>query len=67
MSATTSAAGPSTASGQASSGGKEAKVAAPPANERSRAQRVANPPKAPARLVLAPEAGTAWADITLAA
>src|SRR5437667_37562 len=59
VSASTSSAGPSTASGQASAGGKEAYSARPPATEMSRAQRVRNPPKSPARPVRAPEAAAA--------
>jgi len=65
--ASTSRAGPATASGQASTGGKAANSARPPATDSSRAQRVANPPKAPGPRVFAPAAGAAWADITLAA
>src|SRR5580704_7710416 len=64
VSATTSSAGPSTANGQAPTGGKEAYKARPPATEISSAQQVPNPPKSPARPVRAPEAGTAWAEIT---
>ena len=67
VSATTSSAGPSTASGQAPTGGKEAYNTRPPATERSSAHHGPNPPESPARPVRAPEAGTAWADITLAA
>src|SRR6185437_1987279 len=69
-SASTSSAGPSTASGQASTGGNEANSARPPATDRSSAQRVLNPPKSPARPGRAPAAGdaeAASADITLAA
>src|SRR5271165_596323 len=62
VSATTSSAGPSTASGQASTGGKEAYNARPPATERSSAHHVPNPPESPARPVRAPEAGVAWAE-----
>ena len=65
VSATTSSPGPSAASGQASSGGNEAKTASPPATLSSSAHRVRNPPNAPARPVRAPEASTACADITL--
>ena len=65
VSASTSSAGPSTTSGQASVGGKEAYIARPPATEMSRAHRVRNPPKSPARPVRAPEAAAAWAEITL--
>src|ERR1017187_4852240 len=50
VSASTSRAGPAAASGQASTGGKEAKVASPPATEMSSAQRVANPPNPPGPL-----------------
>ena len=67
VSAITSSAGPSTASGQASIGGKEAYSARPPATEMSSAQRVRKPPKSPARPVRAPEAAAAWAEITLRA
>ena len=67
VSATTSSAGPSTASGQAPTGGKAAYSARPPATEMSSAQRVPKPPEYPARPVRAPAAGTAWAEITLAA
>src|ERR1051326_6008600 len=56
VSATTSRAGPSTASGPRSTGGKDANTASPPASEASSAQRVRNPPNAPARSVSAPEA-----------
>src|ERR1700688_4525269 len=65
VSATTSSAGPSTTSGQAPTGGKEAYNARPPATDRSSAHHVPNPPKSPARPVRAPEAGTAWAEITV--
>ena len=65
VSASTSSAGPSTASGQMPAGGKEAYSARPPATEMSRAQRVRNPPESPARPVRAPEAAEAWAEITL--
>src|SRR5580693_5542269 len=61
VSATTSSAGPSTASGQASIGGNEAYTASPPATLASSAHRVRNPPNEPARPVLAPETGTASA------
>src|SRR6516164_7736915 len=54
-SATTSSAGPSTASGHASIGGKEAKTARPPATETSSAQRVPRPATSPARVVRVPE------------
>jgi hypothetical protein len=65
VSASTSSAGPSTASGQMPIGGKEAYNARPPAAEMSRAQPVRNPPVSPARPVRAPEAAAAWAEITL--
>ena len=65
VSATTSSAGPSTTSGQAPTGGKEAYSARPPATDRSSAHHMPNPPKSPPRPVRAPEAGTAWAEITV--
>ena len=67
VSATTSNPGPSTASGQAPTGGKAAYNARPPATEMSSAQPMPNPRESVARPVRAPEAGTAWAEITLAA
>ncbi len=66
VSASTSRAGPAAASGHTSSGGNAANTASPPATDSSSAHRVRNPPNAPARPVLAPEAGTAW-EITHAA
>ena len=66
VSATTSSPGPAAASGQAPSGGNDAKTASPPARHSSSAHRVRKPPNAPARPVFAPEADTAW-EITLAA
>ena len=67
VSAMTSNAGPTAASGQASSGGNDTKTAIPPTTESSSAQGHVNPPKAAARLAAVPETGPAWADITLAA
>ncbi len=64
-SATASSAGPSTASGHASTGGNEAKVASPPATESGSAQRVRNPPESAPRPVRAPDAETASAEIML--
>ena len=57
-SATTSSAGPTAASGQASTGGNEADTAAPPATDSSSAQRVAKPPNAPGRPGGAPGTGS---------
>src|SRR5271163_2563916 len=65
VSATTSSAGPSTASGHTSSGGNDANSASPPAADSSSAQRIRNPPNAPARPAVAPAAAWACADITL--
>jgi hypothetical protein len=65
--ATTSSAGPTAASGQTSSGGNDANSAIPPATEMSSAQGHVNPAKAAVRPVVVPAAGSAWADITLAA
>ena len=67
VSATTSSAGPSTASGQAPTGGKAEYKARPPATEMSSAQPMPNPPESVTRPVRAPEAGAAWAEITMAA
>ena len=64
VSATASIPGPAAASGHAFTGGNEANNARPPPALSSSAQRVPNPPNAPARPVLVPEASAAW-EITI--
>src|ERR1700691_5382391 len=59
VSASTSSAGPAPAgaAGRAPPGGRSRTTPTPPAADRSRAQRVANPPNAPGPRVFAPAAG----------
>ena len=68
VSASTSSAGPAAASGQAPSGGNDAKTASPPATESSSAQRVREPAERPGAAGRAPRRlGHGLGDLTLAA
>ena len=67
-SATTSSAGPTAASGQASTGGNEANTAAPPATDSSSAHQMPRPPNpTPAPRAPTPSCCAAWAEITFEA